>query len=323
MRVLEFLGTRGTDVLGNASLYVTRKKQATTLSPHKYLQSQVSDDEEKYPAMPRGEMSRPSARGSGDRKVNYYEDDDDSVDDEKEEEDAFIIDDDDDAVVVLDDSEDDIDRRMSNKKVLSSASKTKGVVAACQSISLPPGRMTVQDHDAKKYGQKMAAVPAASRSRGNVNSPRKRKTQSIDSANDQGSNDDEGMDIVIPHSLLDKSRGSGKNECMVLVQVADEPASYGTTSTKTSQQQQKQQHRPLDFHGQSGAIGRFEADGDGGTLCHCFMKLFQNCVSPKMRFSHGILLHTFFLCSHLRPQGISIPGHHPPGTHGNGGCIDT
>jgi hypothetical protein len=92
-----------------------------------------------------------------------------------------------------------------------------------------------------------------------------------DSANND--NNDGGIDIVIPHSLLDKSRGAGKNECMVLLQVANEPSS--TTSTKTSTAGRGQQHRPLDFHGQSGAIGRFEADGDGGTFCFLLYEILS------------------------------------------------
>eukprot|EP00986_Skeletonema_menzelii_P021155 scaffold33407_cov143-Skeletonema_menzelii.AAC.2 len=55
---------------------------------------------------------------------------------------------------------------------------------------------------------------------------------------------DGGVDIVIPHAFL---KGN-KNECTMLVQVED--------NDDTSHH--------LDFHGQSGAIGRFEADGEGG-----------------------------------------------------------
>ena len=56
----------------------------------------------------------------------------------------------------------------------------------------------------------------------------------------------EGVDIQIPHSLLNKHQGAGKGECTMLVQV------------------QGGEDHPLDFHGQSGAVGRFEADGKGG-----------------------------------------------------------
>eukprot|EP00584_Thalassiosira_punctigera_P005887 CAMPEP_0172537694 /NCGR_PEP_ID=MMETSP1067-20121228/9253_1 /TAXON_ID=265564 ORGANISM="Thalassiosira punctigera, Strain Tpunct2005C2" /NCGR_SAMPLE_ID=MMETSP1067 /ASSEMBLY_ACC=CAM_ASM_000444 /LENGTH=387 /DNA_ID=CAMNT_0013323049 /DNA_START=78 /DNA_END=1242 /DNA_ORIENTATION=- len=67
------------------------------------------------------------------------------------------------------------------------------------------------------------------------------------------SNDDarnEGIDVVIPHSLLTKHQGTGRNECTMLVQVE--------SNDDTSHH--------LDFHGQSGAIGRFEADDEGVTL---------------------------------------------------------
>lgn len=55
-------------------------------------------------------------------------------------------------------------------------------------------------------------------------------------------NEDEGFDVVIPYALLNKHTGMGKNECTMLVQVNNDD---------------NNQHH-LDFHGQSGAIGRFE-----------------------------------------------------------------
>lgn len=55
-------------------------------------------------------------------------------------------------------------------------------------------------------------------------------------------NNDEGFDVVIPYALLNKHTGSWKNECTMLVQVNNDD---------------NNQHH-LDFHGQSGAIGRFE-----------------------------------------------------------------
>ncbi|KAL9183224.1 hypothetical protein ACHAXT_005011 [Thalassiosira profunda] len=62
--------------------------------------------------------------------------------------------------------------------------------------------------------------------------------------------ENEGIDVVIPHALLNKDKGTGKNECTMLVQVGD--------NDDTSHH--------LDFHGQSGAIGRFEADEEGVIL---------------------------------------------------------
>lgn len=55
----------------------------------------------------------------------------------------------------------------------------------------------------------------------------------------------EGIDVLIPHSLLNKHQGAGKGECTMLVQVDGDD-------------------HQLDFHGQSGAVGRFEADEEGG-----------------------------------------------------------
>ena len=55
----------------------------------------------------------------------------------------------------------------------------------------------------------------------------------------------EGIEVLIPHSLLNKHQGAGKGECTMLVQVDGDD-------------------HQLDFHGQSGAVGRFEADGEGG-----------------------------------------------------------
>lgn len=236
---------------------------------------------------------RSSARSKGKRvNYNYYEDDDD--DEENNDEDSVgddddgAVDDDDDEVIVLDDDSDDDDCNYGNnmkkkkKKLLIKGEKKKEIstwdklgTVMGPSSPLLHGRETMHDdseeedddddHD-KKYGRKLAAVPAtidsnkiSSISRHDVISlQNKKRTEVGRHDDDDQAFSDEGIDIIIPHSLLDKSRGSGKNECMVLVQVANEPSS-SSTSAKSSQ------NRPLDFHGQSGAIGRFEADGDGGT----------------------------------------------------------
>jgi hypothetical protein len=63
-------------------------------------------------------------------------------------------------------------------------------------------------------------------------------------------NEDEGFDIVIPYTLLNKHTGSGKNECTMLVQVNNDD---------------NNQHH-LDFHGQSGAIGRFETSATNNNV---------------------------------------------------------
>lgn len=60
------------------------------------------------------------------------------------------------------------------------------------------------------------------------------------------SDEEGGIDIVIPSSLLGiGAPGSTARECTVLVQIDPEDAST------------------LDFHGASGAVGRFEADDEG------------------------------------------------------------
>ena len=251
-----------------------------------------SDDDDSYIVKSGDERRRSSTRSVG-RKVNYnyYEedDDDDDIDNHSA---SIVIDDDDDEVeddevYVFGDYHVDNDSsgkvKKSKKKSggemkIANTMKKKGGSASTTMKSSPGRKAMLKDDDedrddAKKYGQKMASIPIATERSKKINehitSPRKKKATKIEGngANSDAkykalpdeANNDEGIDIVIPHSLLDKSRGAGKNECMVLVQVANEPSSTAT-STKTSQ------HRPLDFHGQSGAIGRFEADGDGGTF---------------------------------------------------------
>lgn len=58
----------------------------------------------------------------------------------------------------------------------------------------------------------------------------------------------ESVDVVLPQSILTLGGGTGSapTDCTVLVQI--DPADAGST---------------LDFHGASGAIGRFEADDEG------------------------------------------------------------
>ncbi|GFH52455.1 hypothetical protein CTEN210_08931 [Chaetoceros tenuissimus] len=71
------------------------------------------------------------------------------------------------------------------------------------------------------------------------------KKESPKKKNENGSeNDDQGIDVKIPLSLLMTGTSSGNNECSVLVQVTPEDAPT------------------LDFHGAGGAIGRFELNQD-------------------------------------------------------------
>jgi hypothetical protein len=67
-------------------------------------------------------------------------------------------------------------------------------------------------------------------------------------------NGDDGIDLKIPMSLLMTGTSAGSNECSVLVQVSPEDSPT------------------LDFHGASGAVGRFEVNGDTGKYSHtdCF-----------------------------------------------------
>lgn len=76
----------------------------------------------------------------------------------------------------------------------------------------------------------------------------------IDNDRSDGDERNEGIDVVIPYALLNKDRGAGRGECTVLVQV--EPGGGDGNDGASSDR--------LDFHGQSGAVGRFEADGEGG-----------------------------------------------------------
>ena len=74
------------------------------------------------------------------------------------------------------------------------------------------------------------------------------KKESPKKKNENGSeNDDQGIDVKIPLSLLMTGTSSGSNECSVLVQVTPEDAPT------------------LDFHGAGGAVGRFELNQDTGT----------------------------------------------------------
>lgn len=74
------------------------------------------------------------------------------------------------------------------------------------------------------------------------------KKESPKKKNENGSeNDDQGIDVKIPLSLLMTGTSSGSNECSVLVQVTPEDAPA------------------LDFHGAVGAVGRFELNQETGT----------------------------------------------------------
>ncbi len=67
----------------------------------------------------------------------------------------------------------------------------------------------------------------------------------IDESNTD-SHSDEGFDLMVPLSLLTSGSNSKGNDCSVLVQALPRDAPT------------------LDFHGASGAVGRFEINDDSG-----------------------------------------------------------
>ena len=87
----------------------------------------------------------------------------------------------------------------------------------------------MKDEDKKPASIKDSSQPAAAKSATDTND----------------ANRSDGINVLIPHSLLNKHQGAGKGECTMLVQMDGDG-------------------HQLDFHGQSGAVGRFEADERGG-----------------------------------------------------------
>ena len=74
--------------------------------------------------------------------------------------------------------------------------------------------------------------------------PQKIKEAVSVGSNSTDANNDGGIDLKIPLSLLMTGTSTGSNECTVLVQVCPDDAST------------------LDFHGAAGAVGRFEVNDD-------------------------------------------------------------
>ncbi|KAL3801986.1 hypothetical protein HJC23_010330 [Cyclotella cryptica] len=91
-------------------------------------------------------------------------------------------------------------------------------------------------------------APNHSHNEGHTLSADKESTTSSTNNDETSHQNNEGINVLIPHSLLNKHQGAGRNECTILVQVDDSGDHH------------------LDFHGQSGAVGRFEADDEGVTL---------------------------------------------------------
>lgn len=87
-------------------------------------------------------------------------------------------------------------------------------------------------------------------------------TETADTMND-------GINVLIPHALLNKHQGAGRGECTMLVQVEGDD-------------------QQLDFLGQSGAVGRFEADDEGGE--------FQLMLNLGWIVSKVIIFLTLYHC---------------------------
>lgn len=136
---------------------------------------------------------------------------------------AFSASDSDDAGVVLVDSDDDNDKKPAAKRQKSSISSNAKPPRSTNGVTkpIPVKKAAVKSPGAAgKPKMKAAAKPCEIRNR-------------------------EGIDVVIPHALLNKHKAPAKNECTLLVQMNDDT---------------------LDLHGQSGAVGRLEADERGVIL---------------------------------------------------------
>ena len=123
--------------------------------------------------------------------------------------------------VVLVDSDDDYDKKPAAKK---------------QKKSSIPSTGKPTNEDTKPIAVKKAAGVKSSGAAGK---------SKLESAEPCEIRNKEGIDLVIPHTLLNKHKAPAKNECTLLVQMNDDK---------------------LDLHGQSGAVGRLEADERGVIL---------------------------------------------------------
>ncbi|KAL7538383.1 hypothetical protein ACHAXR_008517 [Thalassiosira sp. AJA248-18] len=166
--------------------------------------------------------SKRSPRRQSTRKALQYKDASSSEDHGDDESD--------DEVVVIDDSD---AKKKSGKKGPAASPKKKAAPTKPKSPKMSP---------------KQAA--AAAKKEKVVDSANGNEKVAAASGSAKGNTQNDGIDVIIPHSLLNKHQGSGKNECTMLVQVE--------SNDDTSHH--------LDFHGQSGAIGRFEADDEGVIL---------------------------------------------------------
>ena len=111
----------------------------------------------------------------------------------------------------------------------------------------------------------------------------------------QANDNEDGIDIKIPMSLLMTGTSAGSNECTVLVQVSPEDAPI------------------LDFHGAGGAVGRFEVDVDTGRI---ELKIFAH--SHIEIFSQDFL----FFCKNHCKVTMDLKGYqYQGGLQGGPTCI--
>lgn len=183
------------------------------------------------------------------------------------------------------------------------AVKKKGPVASAKKPSPPQKKAPTPSKPPPKLKSPPKAAAAAAKKEKSIDDGKKVAAATSSSAKAKSAAAknipniaSEGIDVVIPHSLLNKHTGTGKNECTMLVQVPD--------NDETSHH--------LDFHGQSGAIGRFEADEEGGECIEFTDMLFRISSTRDVYFPHQC--HLFYnKIVILDLKGYQYRGHIRPG----------
>jgi hypothetical protein len=142
-----------------------------------------------------------------------------------------------------------------NKKKKATPAKTKkaavakATTPASSKKKATPAKTKKSPKAATPTASSIAAIPASKKKAavsGGSSAKSKAKTVTLTTPNTLH----ESVDVVLPQTILSLGSGGGSapTDCTVLVQIDAADA----TST-------------LDFHGASGAIGRFEADDEGST----------------------------------------------------------
>ncbi|KAL7504144.1 hypothetical protein ACHAXN_001842 [Cyclotella atomus] len=180
----------------------------------------VSDDSDDKRGGIRGGLSKRASRGSG-KAPNYLESSEDDVANSDSESDEVHI-------------------RAPTKKSSQKRVSPNVKNSVVQSLS-------DDDSDMKDEHVGQAKPPKQNLDGDGAKPSAVAKPASVGNKDISSNTNKEGIDVLIPHSLLNKHQGAGKGECTMLVQVDGDD-------------------HQLDFHGQSGAVGRFEADGEGVTL---------------------------------------------------------